>query len=523
MLLSVLPFDQLSFEDSLDRFDGDPVFLDRIPIQHARRHKIIGVRPTASGSAETSAGLLLAIGDQRSLPQCDIVARRLRTAVQPIRCDADVVAAKIDQAYAQRDRDARHLLHSIDTQRVGEPTIGTSIRPEDLLDSDRRPPVIQLVNQLLFDAVVAGASDLHIQPRDDRLQIRQRIDGVMFDVVEVPKSIQEEVISRIKVLGRMNIAEKRLPQDGRATVTLGDRNVDLRIASLPTSHSERIVIRLLDKSVRRYTLDELGMPPAMLQQWQQLISVDHGLILVTGPTGSGKSTTLYGALQTLNSSETNILTLEDPIEYQLPGISQTQINEKKGMTFASGLRSLLRQDPDVIMVGEIRDQETATMAIQASLTGHLVFSTLHTNDAASAITRMLDLGVQPYLLASSLVGSLAQRLVRTLCPHCKTTAGRTMPGGEPEPVSANGCSQCRQTGYSGRIGIFELLVVDEIIRRHIQDRSGARTIRDSAQAAGMQLLSDDGQHKIAQGLTTAQEVARVTVVNQPNADGNVVT
>mgnify|MGYP000412539761 FL=1 len=271
---------------------------------------------------------------------------------------------------------------------------------EDLLDTEGRAPIIRLVNHLLFDAVKAGASDVHIQPYEDRVVVRQRIDGVLFDSFEIPKAVQEEVLTRVKVLGRMNIAEKRLPQDGRATVQLGDRNVDLRIASLPTSHNERIVIRLLDKSARLYTLGELGMPPHYLQAFRQLIQRDHGMILVTGPTGSGKSTTLYGALQEIDSVDLNVLTLEDPIEYQLDGISQTQINEKKGMTFASGMRSVLRQDPDIIMVGEVRDGETAVMAIQASLTGHLVFSTLHTNDAASAVTRLLDLGIEPYLVSS---------------------------------------------------------------------------------------------------------------------------
>jgi general secretion pathway protein E len=277
----------------------------------------------------------------------------------------------------------------------------------------------------------------------------------------------------------------------------------LRIASLPTSHNERIVIRLLDKSARLYTLDELGMPPVTLKQWQSLIRVDHGMILVTGPTGSGKSTTLYGALQEINSKEANILTLEDPIEYQLDGISQTQINEKKGMTFASGMRSLLRQDPDIIMVGEIRDRETANMAIQASLTGHLVFSTLHTNDAASAITRLLDLGVEPYLVASSLVASLAQRLVRQLCPFCKVI-------NEDGSASPKGCDRCRQSGFKGRIGLFELLVTNDRIRTLIQSRENATTIRQSAIEMGMTLLFEDGQNKIKQGRTTLDEVLRVT-------------
>jgi general secretion pathway protein E len=350
---------------------------------------------------------------------------------------------------------------------------------------------------------------------------------VLFDSFEIPKGVQEEVLTRVKVLGKMNIAEKRLPQDGRATVQLGDRTVDLRIASLPTSHNERIVIRLLDKSARLYTLGEVGMPPHYLELFRQQIKRDHGMILVTGPTGSGKSTTLYSALQEINSHDLNVLTLEDPIEYQLEGISQTQINETKGMTFASGMRSVLRQDPDIIMVGEIRDEDTAVMAIQASLTGHLVFSTLHTNDAASAVTRLLDLGIEPYLVSSSLVAALAQRLVRRLCEKCKQpdTQHRTELPRPPERLLADqgiewsdlsgmyrpiGCEACRGTGYRGRIGLFELLILDDRCRDLIQSRGNASQIREAGLAAGMHLLATDGLLKIHQGITTLDEVMRVT-------------
>jgi general secretion pathway protein E len=370
---------------------------------------------------------------------------------------------------------------------------------------------------------------VHIQPYEDRVIVRQRIDGVLFDSFEIPKAVQEEVLTRVKVLGRMNIAEKRLPQDGRATVQLGDRNVDLRIASLPTSHNERIVIRLLDKSARLYTLGELGMPPHYLETFRQLIQRDHGMILVTGPTGSGKSTTLYGSLQEIDSVDLNVLTLEDPIEYQLDGISQTQINEKKGMTFASGMRSVLRQDPDIIMVGEVRDGETAVMAIQASLTGHLVFSTLHTNDAASAVTRLLDLGIEPYLVSSSLVASLAQRLVRRLCTACKqpdpaSTASLAAPpstllkeqgivltelSGAFAPV---GCERCRGTGFRGRVGLFELLVMNDNCRELVQSRGNASQIREAGMQAGMHLLATDGLLKVHQGVTTLDEVMRVTTL-----------
>jgi general secretion pathway protein E len=318
----------------------------------------------------------------------------------------------------------------------------------------------------------------------------------------------------------MNIAEKRLSQDGRATVQIGHRTIDLRIASLPTSYGERIVIRLLDKSARLYDLSEIGMSPRSLEVFAKLINVEHGLVLVTGPTGSGKTTTLYSALKKINSKERNILTIEDPIEYQLDGISQTQVSDKKGMTFAGGLRSVLRQDPDVIMVGEIRDLETATMAIQSSLTGHLVFSTLHTNDAASAVTRLLDLGIEPYLVASSVVGVLAQRLVRRVCPACAAPYRPTPTELQWLDVERDktlkmrlgaGCPACRQTGYRGRLGTFELLVVSEPVRRLISQRATASEIKAAAVRTGTRTLRDDGVEKILAGITTISEVERVTL------------
>ncbi len=482
--------------DDLSSFQASSRFIQKFPIAYVRTHQFIAFETGKPDELE------VAISDDASWSQLDIVARKLRCLVQPMLAEPAAIRQAINKAYSVRDGEAEQVLESIDADTSVDRLSLIAAR-EDLLDVDRRAPIIRLVNQLIFDAVVAGASDIHIQPYENCVKVRQRIDGVLFDSFEIPKSIQEEVLTRVKVLGKMNIAEKRLPQDGRATVQLGDRVIDLRIASLPTSHNERIVIRLLDTSARLYTLDELGMPAKTLQQWQSLIRVDHGLILVTGPTGSGKSTTLYGALQAINSKEANILTLEDPIEYQLDGISQTQINEKKGMTFASGMRSLLRQDPDIIMIGEIRDRETATMAIQASLTGHLVFSTLHTNDAASAVTRLLDLGVEPYLVASSLVASLAQRLVRQLCSVCKAVNA----DGETTPV---GCSACRQSGFRGRIGLFELLVIDDAIRAHVQARDNATEIRQTATKQGMTLLGEDGRNKIRQGRTTLEEVLRVT-------------
>lgn len=494
----------IEYRSELTDFEPANVFTKYIPIAYAREHGIIGLTPLKESSDAVDSPIVLAIHEKRQWAQRDILSRRLGVDVEVILSDRSSILQTIDSAYSSRENATSDLVDQFDESGVegswSAAELAALSSREDLLDSDTRAPVIRLVNRLLFDAVIAGASDIHVQPYEDHLQVRQRIDGVLFDAIAIPKIIQEEVLTRIKVLGRMNIAEKRLPQDGRATVQLGSRVVDLRIASLPTSHNERIVIRLLDKSARRYTLDDLGMPEAIKGDWNRLIRRDHGLILVTGPTGSGKSTTLYGALQSVNSKSANILTLEDPIEYQLDGISQTQINEKKGLTFAAGMRSLLRQDPDVIMVGEIRDAETATMAIQASLTGHLVFSTLHTNDAASAITRLLDLGVQPYLLASSLVASLAQRLVRRICPTCEGSIG-------------SDCRECRGSGFRGRIGLFELLVVDEPCRSQITQRQSASEIRESALQSGMTLLAEDGKTKVVEGLTTLDEVMRVTQVD----------
>jgi general secretion pathway protein E len=494
----------LPIVNDLSGYQPSQAFVRQFPIGYVREHQIIAFQSNEHKTVQ------VALSDERAWPQLDIVARKLHQVVQPVLAAPEQIRLAINAAYSVRDGEAEQVLESIGVDSIADQLVALSSR-EDLLDVDGRAPIIRLVNQLIFDAVMAGASDIHFQPYEDCVMVRQRIDGVLFDSFEIPKSIQEEVLTRIKVLGKMNIAEKRLPQDGRATVQLGDRVIDLRIASLPTSNNERIVIRLLDKSARLYSLDELGMPADTLKKWQSLIRVDHGLILVTGPTGSGKSTTLYGALQEINSKESNILTLEDPIEYQLDGISQTQINEKKGMTFASGMRSLLRQDPDIIMVGEIRDRETANMAIQASLTGHMVFSTLHTNDSASAITRLLDLGVEPYLVASSLVATLAQRLVRLLCETCKSVHA----DGTASPV---GCDQCRKSGFRGRVGLFELLVMNDRIRALVQSRENATVIRQIAMESGLVLLAQDGQRKIKQGRTTIDEVLRVTSIAQVDAD-----
>jgi general secretion pathway protein E len=440
--------------------------------------------------------------------------------VDPVLAPKERIAEAINAAYQRQEGQAAAFIEHIEREDViGDlGNLSSTATHEDLLDTAGRAQVIKLVNLMIFEAVKQEASDIHVQPGEQRLAVRMRIDGVLFDAFELPGRLHEEIASRIKVMGEMNIAEKRLPQDGRATVQLGDRLIDLRISTVPTSFGERIVIRLLDKSARLYELSELGMDPTTLNRFRRLIGLEHGLLLVTGPTGSGKSTTLYGALQEINSDEKNVMTLEDPIEYQLPGISQSQVAEKKGMTFADGLRSVLRQDPDIIMVGEIRDRDTAVMGIQSALTGHLVFSTLHTNDAASAVTRLLDLGIEPYLVASSVVGVLAQRLVRKVCPHCaqpyQPDAEELRELGAEEATGpfykGEGCEHCRGTGYRGRVGVFELLTVEESVRNLIQERATAGQIKDEAARHGMKTIIDDGRERVAAGVTSTEEVIRVT-------------
>lgn len=498
-------------EASLDGFLVLPEFIQLFPIAFARKHSVIAV--------SDSTGRFLVFSNIQQWYLLDVTRRLLGEDIQPIFSNETEVLRLINLAYQTRSGEAKDLINSLDEATIK--TDGRFATSEDLLDLEDRPTVIKLVNLILFEAVKAGASDIHFQPTEQQTVVRLRIDGVLFNSVEVPKDMQEEVLSRIKVIGKMNIAEKRLPQDGRSTVQVGDRLIDLRIASLPSGHGERIVIRLLDKSAKLYTLPELGMNQETLTRFQDVIHREHGLILVTGPTGSGKSTTLYGALQEINTLDRNVVTLEDPIEYQIDGISQTQINTQKGLTFATGLRNVLRQDPDIIMVGEIRDEETAVMAIQSALTGHLVFSTLHTNDSASAVSRLLDLGIEPYLLSSSLLAVMAQRLIRQVCPHCQQK--RTATDVEKdffsnlvdecnlsEITSGSGCEHCRQSGYRGRLGVFELLSINDGTRELIQNRSNATAIRKHAIGSGMRLLHEDGYEKILAGKTTPEEVRRIS-------------
>jgi len=432
--------------------------------------------------------------------------------------DAERFAAELARAYnvasgvAQLSQD---LSRETDLARLMQ-----DLPPaEDLLDSGAQAPVIRMINALLLQALRERASDLHFEPYESRSVVRFRVDGVLHDVIEPPRALHAALVSRLKIMASLDIAERRLPQDGRLALKLGDKQVDVRVSTLPTGPGERVVLRLLDKDSAMLDLAALGMSDPTQAAIDRLIREPHGIVLVTGPTGSGKTTTLYAALSRLPRGTLNMMTVEDPIEYALDGVAQTQANPRIELDFARALRAILRQDPDIIMIGEIRDLETAQIAVQASLTGHLVLATLHTNDAASAVTRLADMGVEPYLLASSLLGVLAQRLVRTLCPACRTTAAPTageaalldelgLPRSTPLSAPA-GCATCNSTGYRGRTGIYELLLVDDAVRRLIHDRAPEHALRANVLASGMLPLRRDGARWLADGTTSLAELVRV--------------
>ena len=423
---------------------------------------------------------------------------RLRLKAMP-REELDAAIAK---AYASSGGNAAQVIDEYESDLDLDKLMLDMPAIEDLLESADDAPVIRMINALFTQALREGASDIHIEPFEQISVVRFRIDGSLRDVVRPKKAIHASLISRIKIMAQLDIAEKRLPQDGRITLRVGGRPVDVRVSTLPTAHGERAVLRLLDKESGKLDLHSLGMSADVLEQFDKLITQPHGIVLVTGPTGSGKTTTLYAALSRLNTTSTNILTVEDPVEYELNGVGQTQVNARIDMTFAKALRAILRQDPDIIMIGEIRDLETAQIAVQASLTGHLVLATLHTNDAAAAITRLLDMGIEPFLLSSSLLGVVAQRLVRKLCEHCKRQDGQFW--------HEVGCDKCGHTGYQGRLGVYELLQTTEQIRAQIHNRASEAEIRAAAQRDGMRTMREDGERWLADGTTSQAELMRVT-------------
>ncbi|KPL24053.1 MAG: hypothetical protein AMJ75_04600 [Phycisphaerae bacterium SM1_79] len=505
-------------------------FIEAVPATYAQHHFLIGIKTEdgekAESTGEESSGrqteLTVVLSKPLDANALDNVSKMTGLPVRPAISTRATITSVIDVAYEQRTTVIEEVAEELDSQNLDQ-LVDEVAASDDLLDVVNRPPVIRLVNDILFRALQLRASDIHVHPYEAKIQIRYRIDGILYDTLSLNRNVLPLIISRIKVMAGMDIAERRLPQDGRCSVRLGQREVDLRISTVPTSYGERSVLRLLDKSTALYGLNELGLWEDDLKKFDSLLTRSHGVIFVTGPTGSGKSTTLYACLNRINSAEKNIMTIEDPIEYQLEGISQMQVASKKGVTFANALRHVLRQDPDVIMVGEVRDIETARMAIQSSLTGHLVFSTLHTNDSAGAVTRLLDLGLEPYLVSSSLIAVIAQRLVRKVCPDCREAAEPTphelrelgigssaLPGNGGKFFIGKGCERCFQTGYRGRTGVYEILLISEEIQNLVYKRETAGTIKKVALDAGMQTLRMDGARKVLAGVTTVSEVLRVT-------------
>ncbi len=500
--------------DKIDLQTLDPGWTQRLPYHYAKRHGVISARQL-NGGLEVWA---------RPGVSSAIIAELYRSLDTPVylrELSDENFEAALNQAYERSASHAEQIVDNLDENMDIAQLAQNLPEAEDLLESEDDAPIVRLINALLTQAVREGASDIHIEPFETRSVVRFRLDGVLRDIVEPQRVLHNVLVSRIKIMAQLDIAEKRLPQDGRITLKLAGRAVDVRVSTLPTGHGERVVMRLLDKQAGRLDLEHLGMSKEVQDNLDRLIRQPHGIILVTGPTGSGKTTTLYAALSKLDSSRLNIMTVEDPIEYDLDGIGQTQVNSKISMDFARALRSILRQDPDVIMIGEIRDLETAQIAVQASLTGHLVLATLHTNDAAGSITRLVDMGVEPFLVASSLMGVLAQRLVRRLCPECKQAHKPDKAERELLELKAKntakleiynpvGCPDCSQTGYQGRSGIYELLTVDEILRGLIHDNASEERIRKHALKQNMKGLRQDGIRWVQTGETSLEEVLRVS-------------
>jgi len=487
--------------------DGvDPGLLSRVPLSFARANLTLPLR-------EQDGTIRVAIATPAALLALDELRHLFGRPVEAVLVPGPVLIDAINHIYTSVSGTAREVLQELEGEDLS--TVATEFNdPKDLLDLGDEAPVIRLLNSILSEAVKERVSDIHIEPYERDLMVRFRIDGILYEKLSPPKVIQDALVSRVKIMAGLNIAEKRLPQDGRIRIIVAGRDVDIRVSIIPTFYGERAVLRLLDKKKGVLSLEDIGLGKDGVRIMERTLARSNGIILVTGPTGSGKSTTLYAALNRLNSSEKNIITIEDPIEYQIKGIGQIQVNSKIDLTFAAGLRSILRQDPDIIMVGEIRDAETAEIAIQASLTGHLVLSTLHTNDAATAVTRLVDMGIEPFMIASSLAAVMAQRLVRVICPHCREEyrtvdqdPGVTLP---EKLYRGKGCDKCFGLGTLGRTAIYEIMPVDQHLCSMIIRRAHAGEIKEYAVSRGMKTLRDDGMARAAAGITTIEEVLRVT-------------
>jgi general secretion pathway protein E len=504
----------LPFWPTLPTEDLATDFTEHLPIQFLKKYKMV---PVFKGEEA-----FVAVNDPLVFQPLDDLRLALGwNGTQTVLAPHSAILSVINVAYEMSSGSAEQVIEGMHGDEDSDLIMSEIEATGDLLDETSDAPIIRLVNLMLSQAVKARASDIHIEPYKNQLKIRYRVDGILYDKLTPPKHVQSTLVSRVKIMAKLNIAEKRLPQDGRIDIRIADKNVDIRVSTIPTSFGERVVLRLLDKSNVLLKLSDLGIPEEKMQTFDKLIRIPHGIILVTGPTGSGKTTTLYAALSTINSPEINIITVEDPVEYQMDGIAQIQVNPKIDLTFAKGLRSIVRQDPDVILVGEIRDLETAEIAIQSALTGHLVFSTLHTNDAASAVTRLIDMGIERFLVTSSVIAILAQRLVRVICKECKeayTPDNESLQsiGISPERLDGKkiyrgrGCPACLQTGYKGRNGIFEFMILDDAIKNIILKTSDANAIKRTAVEQGMTTIRQDGAQKVLDGITTIEEVFRVT-------------
>jgi len=506
----------LPFQAHIDEHTLENDLVAKVPINYAKKNRLLPIG--ADGNT-----IRVAIADPSNYEALDDLHVLFGKAIQPVVAPAEVIAEAINHAYDQATTtSAQDLMIDLEEERLDLVASELASEPRDLLEADDAAPIIKLVNGLLSQAVKDRASDIHIEVFEHDLVVRFRVDGMLYDVLSPPKRFHAAISSRIKVMSGLNIAEKRLPQDGRIRVRIAGRDVDIRVSTIPTAFGERIVLRLLDRAqaLVAVNLDRLGFSGDNLRKIDRLIRQSHGIILATGPTGSGKTTTLYACLSRINSPEKNIITIEDPIEYQLQGVGQMQVSPKIDLTFANGLRSILRQDPDVIMVGEIRDSETAEIAIQAALTGHLVFSTLHTNDSFGALTRLIDMEIEPFLVSSSVLAVLAQRLLRVLCPDCRepyapSAVELARIGIAPSRLSGPiyrpaGCRACRSTGYRGRSAIQELMVMDDDVRNLVMQKADAATIRRACTAKGMKLLRQDGADRVMSGQTSIEELLRVT-------------
>lgn len=505
----------------LDKLPSEPIdksSCEKIPYSFARKHLLL---PLSIEEKEA----VVAVADPLNLDAVDEARLLLDKEIKPVFADRETILSAIDLFYHTQEGAASEYLAHLSESRNSHVHHEEVIETYDLLDMKEEAPIIRLLNLILSEAIQQGASDIHFDPFENDLKIRYRIDGVLQTRHSPPKEYRNLLISRIKVLAKLDIAEHRLPQDGRIKLKMGEKEIDFRVSTVPVAYGERIVMRILDTGNITYGLDQLGMLPSTADLFHQLISLPEGIILVTGPTGSGKTTTLYSVLSEIYNEERNIMTIEDPVEYKLKGIAQIAVHPKIGLTFAQGLRHILRQDPDVVMIGEIRDRETASIAIQAALTGHLVLSTLHTNDAPSALPRLSDMGIEPYLLSSTIVGVLAQRLVRRICPNCReryTPSDEELQELDIDPSQLNGhvlykgrgCSHCFDSGYKGRHGIYELMRVNSPMQTLIAKNVNASELRRLAQEQGMVALREHGTHLVRSGVTTVSEVLRVSRKNE---------